>query len=192
MAESDSGSGYAPRREDPLACLIRGAAEGDAGAFAQLYDAASAAVYGFAIRTLGDSADAEEIALDVFRHVWQRAASWDASRGSVLAWLLMLTRSRCLDRLRNREARRRAEEPARQQPVTGEMDPAQWQRAQRVRAALAQLPSEQRELIEMACFEGLSQSELAERTGTPLGTVKTRIRLGMARLRNLLRELDSY
>jgi RNA polymerase sigma-70 factor (ECF subfamily) len=157
-----------------------------------LYDSASSAVYSFAVRTLGESADAEEVTLDVFRHVWQCAANWDPGRGSVIAWLLMLTRSRCLDRLRTRESRRRAEEPVRQQPVTGEIDPVQMDRAQRVRNALAELPPEQRELIELAWFDGMSQSELAERTGAPLGTVKTRIRLGMMRLKNLLQELDSY
>lgn len=192
LAESGPGSGCAPRRDDPLASLVRGTAAGDADALARLYDSTSAAIYGLALRTLTDPADAEEVTLDVFRHVWQKPDSWDAARGSVLAWLLMLARSRCLDRIRNRDARRRAEEPARQRPVSGEMDPVQWERAQRVRTALAQLPREQRELIEMAWFEGVSQSELAGRTGVPLGTVKTRIRLGMARLRNLLGELESY
>lgn len=185
------GPERAVARDEYFAGLVQQTASGKSEALAALYDQTSTAVYGLAARILTDTADAEEIVVDVYRHVWQSAGSWDRSRGTVLAWLLMLTRSRCLDRLRARESRRRAEEPARQQPVVGELDPAAMDRAERVRRALAELPPEQKMLIELAWFEGLSQSELAERTGSPLGTVKTRIRLGMSRLRNLLKELEA-
>jgi RNA polymerase sigma-70 factor (ECF subfamily) len=111
------GSERLVTREEALATLVQQTASGDADALALLYDQTSSTVYGLAIRILSDTADAEEITVDVFRHVWQVAGSWTASRGTVLAWLIMLTRSRCLDRLRSHESRRRAEESVRAQPV---------------------------------------------------------------------------
>jgi RNA polymerase sigma-70 factor (ECF subfamily) len=109
-----------------------------------------------------------------------------------MGWLVMLTRSRCLDRLRTRDSRKRAEDPVRQEAeVVVAPDPVAHDEAARVQRALAQLPDEQRQLIELAYFSGLSQSELAERLGIPLGTVKTRMRLGMSRLRNLLKGLQT-
>jgi RNA polymerase sigma-70 factor (ECF subfamily) len=105
-----------------------------------------------------------------------------------MAWLVMLTRSRCLDRIRSRDARKRAEDPIRQEsPLAFSPDPVAQDEALRVRQALAELPREQRQLIELAYFSGLSQSELADRLQIPLGTVKTRMRLALSRLRNLLK-----
>ena len=182
----------ATERQDALAQLLRRIADGDSDALAALYDQTATPVYSLARRMLADPADAEEIAADVYRQAWQSANSWDGARGTVLAWLLMMTRSRCLDRIRARESRRKAEDPVRQQPVVQELNPARVDEADRVRKAVSELPPEQRVLIELAWFEGYSQSELAENTGVPLGTVKTRMRLGMLRLRNLLAQLEPY
>jgi RNA polymerase sigma-70 factor (ECF subfamily) len=171
---------------------IRRIASGDSEAVAALYDQTSSLVYGLALRILGDVSDAEEITLDVYTQVWRSAAKFDSERGSALAWLVMLTRSRSIDRLRSRSDRDVREMPiADNRPprdVADLPDEASFIRQQRVmvEAALAGLAPEQRELIELAFFSGLTHSELAMRTGLPLGTVKTRIRLGIIKLRELL------
>jgi RNA polymerase sigma-70 factor (ECF subfamily) len=175
------------QREDPWAEHILRAARGDSQALAALYDGTSSLLYGLAVRMVTDQADAEEVILDVFSHVWRSGASYDSSRGSGMAWLVMLTRSRCLDRIRSRDARKRAEDPIRHEsPLVFSPDPVARDEALRVQKALAELPEEQRQLIELAYFSGLSQTDLADRFAIPLGTVKTRMRLGMSKLRNLL------
>jgi RNA polymerase sigma-70 factor (ECF subfamily) len=144
------------------------------------------------MRMLGDPAEAEEVTLEVYMQVWRSAASFDAKRGTVFTWLVMLTRSRAIDRLRSARTRRRAEEPIQE---TNEFpDPghspecATWisERRSKVQAAVNALPPDQRQAIELAFFDGLSHGELAERLGQPVGTVKTRIRLGMIKLRQAL------
>jgi RNA polymerase sigma-70 factor (ECF subfamily) len=157
-------------------------------ALAALYDASSSVLFGLALRMLGDRGDAEEVALDVYKYVWRSAASFDGARGTVAAWLIMLVRSRCVDRIRLRDSRERAEEPARQRRTVSPPDPVEAHQAAEIRRSLSTLPPEQAELIELAYFSGFSHSELAERTGLPLGTIKTRLRLGMARLRDLLKD----
>jgi RNA polymerase sigma factor (sigma-70 family) len=159
---------------------------------ASLYDASSAFIYGVAMRMLSDAADAEEVALDVYKYVWANASSYDPSRGRVLAWLVMLTRSRCLDRLRSRQARQFAEQPLSPHSGVAWPDPIGARRADRVEDALRRLPPEQAEVLRLAYFMGLSQSELVERTGLPLGTIKTRLRLGLAKLRDLLHDWRPY
>ena len=156
-------------------------------------------MYGLALRILGDVADAEEITLDVFTQVWKSASKFDPGRGSALAWLVMLTRSRSIDRLRSRADRDVRELPIAdsRQPrdISNLPDENSFIRQQRmmVETALGGLTPEQRELIELAFFSGLTHSELALRTGLPLGTVKTRIRLGIIKLRELLAPLgDSW
>jgi RNA polymerase sigma-70 factor (ECF subfamily) len=178
----------AAAREDPWAPWIEAIAAGENGALAALYDASSSVVFGVAVRMLNDRADAEEVALDVYKYVWRTAGTYDGSRGSVAAWLIMLVRSRCVDRMRTRESRERAEAPIRRQPVVSQPDSVAANQASGVRKAMASLPSDQAELLELAYFAGYSHSELAERTGLPLGTVKTRLRLGLSRLRDLLKE----
>ena len=178
---------------------IRRIASGDSEAVGALYDQTSSLVYGLALRILGDVADAEEITLDVFTQVWKSASKFDPGRGSALAWLVMLTRSRSIDRLRSR-----ADRDVRELPIAGSRQPRDisnlpdensFIRQQRmmVETALGGLTPEQRELIELAFFSGLTHSELALRTGLPLGTVKTRIRLGIIKLRELLAPIgDSW
>ncbi|MDX2152437.1 MAG: sigma-70 family RNA polymerase sigma factor [Bryobacteraceae bacterium] len=163
---------------------------------AELYDGTSSLVFSLALRVVGNTEDAEEIAADVYSQVWKTAPSYDRSRSSVLGWLVMLTRSRSIDRLRSRAERTRRE-------AVGELptqirDPRPvpeeacsfGQRGLLVRRALLTLPGEQRELIELSFFHGLTHSEVAKRKALPLGTVKTRIRLGMLKLRDLLEGIE--
>jgi RNA polymerase sigma-70 factor (ECF subfamily) len=170
---------------------VRRAAAGDRQAFATLYDETSNMVYSVALRILGNEADAEEVTLDVYAQVWRTAAKFTNERGSVNAWLIMLARSRAIDRFRSR-SRSRAEEPvdALMELAGGGPDPEQVsllaENTDRIRAALQSISPEQREAIELAFFSGYTQSELAEHLGEPLGTVKTRIRLGMMKLKDQL------
>ena len=174
---------------------VAGVSAGDPEALAKLYDESSSLVYALALRILGDAADAEEVTLDVYTQVWRTAASFDAGRGTTAAWLVTLARSRALDRLRSSGARKQKEEPidtsaeARSEGALPEEACIMSQQRQIVRKALAELGPEQRQAIELAFYSGLSHRELAERLGQPLGTVKTRIRLGMIKLRQLLEPL---
>jgi RNA polymerase sigma-70 factor (ECF subfamily) len=171
--------------------LIEGTAGGDAAALAALYDATAALVNGLALRILGDPGAAEEVTLDVYLQVWRQAARYDPARGAPAAWLLTLARSRAIDRRRAGAGQRRETEPvalAMADPGPGpEEGTAAGERRRLVRGALAGLGPEQRKTIELAYFGGLSHTEIAATLGEPLGTVKTRIRLGMMRLREALR-----
>ena len=166
-------------------------AAGDASVVGSLYDRHARAVFSLAIRVLGDRADAEEIVQDVFAQVWSQAARFDAARGTFAAWVLMMTRSRAIDRLR---ARRAGGASVAAETVAEPVDPIPTQEqsviagedVDRVRGALQDLNASQREAIELAYYEGLSQSEIAERLQEPLGTVKTRIRSGLLKLRAAL------
>lgn len=175
------------------AAWIEAAARGDHTALASFYDATSRLVYGLALKIVRDARAAEEVTLDVYAQVWRTAASFEARRGSALTWLLTMARSRALDFLRAR-SRRKAQPlsslegfdaPAEEQPDPQEASALAERRAL-VKAAIAELTTEQSEALELAFFGGLSHSEIAERIGKPLGTVKTRIRLGLARLRDRL------
>jgi RNA polymerase sigma-70 factor, ECF subfamily len=174
--------------------LVRRIAGGDAAALSALYDLSNRHVYGICLRVLRNPADAEEVTLDVYTQAWRQAARFDTDRGEPIAWLLMLARSRAIDRLRARGGVRRHEEPL--EEVSGlasagddpETCSSLAQRATRVRTALAELPAAQREVIELAFFEGLTHTEIAERLEQPLGTTKSRIRLALQRLRSALDE----
>lgn len=178
--------------ETSLASLFSGMAEGDQGALAQLYDATNRQVYGLALRIVSDAADAEEVTLDVYTQAWRQAARFDPTRGEPITWLLTLAHSRAIDRLRSRGGARKREQTldAVVQLPAGDADPehssALAERARFVRKALSALSPEQREVIELAYFEGLTHVEIADRIRQPLGTAKSRIRLGMARLREAL------
>lgn len=178
--------------------LIRRIASGDQHALGELYDCAARQVYGLALRVLSDASAAEEVALEVFTQVWRTAASYDVRRGTPSAWLLTMARSRAIDRLRSgAQERRRAEpiESVERSAVSASPGPEeaaeQAERSRVVCGALAELPVEQRQVIELAYFGGLSHSEIASELGLPLGTVKTRIRLAMERLRVALAGLES-
>lgn len=186
----------APRAADVAAHeLVRRMAAGEHDAMAEFYDQSSASVYGLAIRILGDPGLAQEVVLDVYAQVWQRAADFDAGRGTVAAWLIMLTRSRAIDM---RRARRRA-------PITESLDDAgelsadtptpeacsaAAERHRFVRRALTALNADARQAVELAYFGGLTHTEIAARLDQPLGTVKTRIRAAMTQLRTLLAPLE--
>ena len=180
-------------RDQVWASYVRRCAEGDQQAISALYDESSRYVYGLALRILHDTADAEEITIDVFSQVWRSAGTFAAQRGSVLSWIVMLVRSRSIDRLRSSSARiRRKEEnldtqfSLQDEAANPEESTALSEERKRIQKALDQLPAEQRQLLELAYFNGLSHSELASRLGQPLGTVKTRIRMGMTTLREIL------
>lgn len=165
----------------------------DADALALLYDRHSARLMGLAQRILGDTGEAEEVLQEVFLYVWRAASSFDVTRGTALAWLLVATRSRSIDRLRTRRPATRAglrsvdELPESASPEDVEADSAGRQWEVLCRKAVADLPPEQRRALELAYFEGLTHQEIAQRTATPLGTVKTRVRLGLMKLRERVR-----
>lgn len=182
-----------PTASDPEPTeLIARCARGDQSALARLYDATAAQVNGLALRILADRELAEEITGDVYLQVWRSAASYDPSRGSPIAWLLTIARSRAIDRLRAVAGDRRQTAPLELGLKTASPEPGPEetsdlaQRGRFVRAALDRLSREQREAIELAFFGGLSHLEIASVLDAPLGTVKTRIRLGMGRLREAL------
>lgn len=172
-------------------------AAGDQQAMGRLYDESCGLVYSLALRILGDAADAEETTMDVYVQVWRNASTFDPGRGSAASWLLTLARSRAIDRIRSGASRKQREQglDSLHNLASGEIRPDQAtavdQARRMVRTALEELSPEQREVIELAYFGGLSHSELAERLGQPLGTIKTRIRLGMMRLRTLLAPLET-
>ena len=166
----------------------------DADALRELYEQTSRLVFGLILRIVGDRAAAEEVALDVYLQVWRQAAKYDPSRASFLSWLTLLARSRALDYLRSKPSRARKQEQEleslERDSASGEAGPetAAWAATRRkaILEAMAELDDGRRTAIEMAFFEGYSHSEIAERVGAPLGTVKTRIRAGMRQLREQL------
>jgi RNA polymerase sigma-70 factor (ECF subfamily) len=162
--------------------LLQRLARGDQAALGELYDLYAGAVHGLAVRVLRDASEAEDVVQEVFVQMWRQAGHYDPTRGRPEAWVCTMARTRALDRLRRRVSRR--EQPSEAAPPLAE-SPAP-ETALAVRAALGSLPDEQRKAVELAYFDGLTQSEIASRLGQPLGTVKTRIRLGMMRLREAL------
>ena len=175
--------------------LLAEIASGSTRALGELYDAHARVVFGLAKRILAKAEDAEEVVQDVFAQVWRDAKKYEQSRATVAGWLVMLTRTRAIDKLRARKARPdldQANDPvpilqvALSKALTPEALAVTNAEAARVGAALGRLPDEQRAFIDLAYFEGLSQSEIAERTRTPLGTVKTRMRTALHTLRAAL------
>lgn len=184
-----------PRTASASQELIRQVAAGDAAAFAALYDTHGRAVFSLAIRIVSDQAEAEEVVHDVFSQAWRQARRYDGARVSVAGWLLMMARSRAIDRVRARGARPDAASPPHEGASVRLPDPASGQdvavqtgkEAVRLRTALADLPFLQRVAIELAYFDGLSQTQIADRLEQPLGTIKTRIRAGLWVLKMKLR-----
>jgi RNA polymerase sigma-70 factor (ECF subfamily) len=162
--------------------LLERLAAGEREALSAFFDRYAGLVNALALRILRDGAEAEDVVQEVFVQVWRQAERFDAARGSAEAWLCTIARSRALDRLRRRAARR--EEPAEAAP--GRSAPPRAADELAVRQALLQLPDDQRRPLELAYYEGLSQTEIAARLGAPLGTVKTRMRTALLRLREVL------
>ena len=164
-------------------------------ALGELYDRHAPLLLALAERILGQRGDAEEVLQEAFLQVWGQADRYDPRRSSVLTWLVLLTRSRAIDRLRSRQAgERRAVASDARDPEPRHASPAavesvlSLERRERVQQALGELPAEQRQVLELAFYGGLSQSEIAAQTGVPLGTIKTRSLLAMKKLRQTLRK----
>lgn len=178
---------------------LRGIADGEARSLGDFYDRHAGASYALALRMLNDAADAEEVVQDVFVHVWRHAKTYDGTRASARGWLLMMTRSRAIDRIRARQARPGTG------PVTSDpfglsriADPRPGQdralidreSVERLKAALLELPEPMRVALNLAYYQGLTQSAIAEQLGEPLGTVKTRVRTALTKLRTALRPAE--
>jgi RNA polymerase sigma-70 factor (ECF subfamily) len=188
-------SGSAGTDADDHDCLQRLAA-GDSDAAAWLYDRHARAVYSLVLRIVGDEGDAEDVVQEVFAQAWRQAIRYDASRGAVGAWLLTIARTRAIDKLRSRRSRpdtRGGDEQRALEDVAAAVPDAasriiDAENARLVQRALSELPLLQRLVIELAYYEGLTQREIADRLEEPLGTVKSRIRLGLLKLRETLAE----
>ena len=178
---------------DGAAALIARIAGGDREAFSSFYDAFARPAFGLIQRVLRDPGAAEEVLQEVFWQIWREAAQYDPRRGSPEAWLFMRAKTRAIDKLRSIRRRERTfampvdEAVARPTGAGAEKPGGAVEDRSLVQTALAQLPAAQRQVIELAFFEGLTQSEIAARLGEPLGTVKTRARLGLERLRGVLK-----
>jgi RNA polymerase sigma-70 factor (ECF subfamily) len=168
-------------------------ADRNAEALSELYRRYAPTLLALGRRILGGTQDAEEVLQEVFLHVWNHATRYDAGRSSVSTWLVLIARSRAIDRLRNRKVVDKTHTAAALADPTEDASPEGpesvllRERRDRVREELRSLPIEQRQVLEMAFYEGLSQTEIAARSGQPLGTVKTRTLLAMKKLRNALR-----
>ena len=170
--------------------LLKAVARGDEQALAQLYDSYRVILFGLLVRILNSREEAEDVLQEVFLQVWRRARDFDETRGKPFTWLVTLARSRASERLRSLGARDRVAQASVREAVEEVSDAARdtFRSEQRalVTSALSQLPEEQKRPLVLAYFDGLTQSEIAAKLGAPLGTVKTRMRAGMIKLRELL------
>ncbi|MDQ3856394.1 MAG: sigma-70 family RNA polymerase sigma factor [Chloroflexota bacterium] len=188
----DSSAEYSLRSDEELVLLL---AKRDTAALEAVSRRYSRLAYSLALRILGDPGWAEEVVQDVLLRLWRRPEMFDPARGDLRRWLLRVTHNAAIAGLRGRRGTARARDSGPEElavlPHRGD-DPAEaaWKslQAEAVRAALAELPSAQRQAVELAYYEGLTQIEIAERTGEPLGTIKTRIRLGLGKLRAMLEQ----
>lgn len=191
IAAGSPGAGRADAQAVDRAALEQ-MAKGDQQGLALLYDHYAKPIFSLALRVLNDQGEAEEVVQDVFTQAWQQASRYDTARGAVGAWLFTVARSRAIDRLRARRVRPEWVADERQAERLPAPEPApdlrllSAEEVAHVRAALNELPLLQRLAIELAYYEGLTHAEIAERLEQPLGTVKTRIRLALTRLRETL------
>ena len=170
--------------------LLKAIARGDETALADCYDRYRVILFSLILRILHDRPEAEDVLQEVFLQVWRRAKDFDESRGRAFTWLVTIARSRALDRLRARGPAARFSSERELGPTNAVADAAaealKSEESEIVRRALAELPADQRRALLLAYFEGLTQTEIAARLGDPLGTVKTRMRSGLMKLRELL------
>ncbi len=170
--------------------LLHAIAQHDEAALASLYDRYRLILFGLLVRIVGSRQEAEDVLQEVFIQVWRRAGDFDEQRGKPFTWLVTLARSRAIDRLRQLSSRERVAMASAQEAPAESSDAAQdtyrSEQKEIVAGALSQIPAEQREALVLAYFEGLTQTEIAARVGAPLGTIKTRMRSGMIKLREVL------
>jgi RNA polymerase sigma-70 factor (ECF subfamily) len=177
--------------------LLQAVAAQDEAALGHLYDRYRVILFGVLVRILNNREEAEDVLQEVFLQVWRRAADFDPNRGRPFTWLVTLARSRGIDRLRSLASRERVAAMSGTDEAAGDVsdaatDAIRSEQRGVVNDALSQLPEEQKRLLMLAYFDGLTQSEIAERLGAPLGTVKTRMRSGMMKLRELLSARGQY
>lgn len=156
----------------------------DQGALAELYDQYGSLVYSFALRVVGSPGLAEEVAQDTFLKIWNQASTWNPDRGTLVTWMLTITRYTAIDRLR-KEQRQPTDISVPLEDEQATSDDMPWQDNRIMRALLDQLPGEQQRVIDLAFYQGMTHSEMASYLSLPLGTVKTRLRLGLQKLRDL-------
>jgi RNA polymerase sigma-70 factor (ECF subfamily) len=166
--------------------LVAGVRSGDEHAMAQLYDRYSPVVYSVALRVLADTGAAEDVLQEVFLQLWRNPAAFDSNRGSLGAWLAVIARNRSIDALRKRKPEANADEVVVAVNLDIENETERRRVLERIRGVVNALPAEQRSAVEMAFFEGLTHTEIAAKTGQPLGTIKTRIRSALLSLRKAL------
>lgn len=176
--------------EESQILLLRRIAAHDRQALAEFYDLIAGPLFSTATRILGDSHEAEEVVQDVFLQIWEKAATFDAALGSPFTWAMRITRNRSIDRLRSRQRRTKLAVQFQENLEITTNSPAAAELGEeavvQIRSTVGSLPADQRRVIEMAFFSGLTHVEIAEALGEPLGTVKARIRRGMLKLRESL------
>ena len=189
----DSGSFSTSHTISPE--LLKKVAAGDQTAFSQMYDQSSSVLFSLTLRILGDKDEAAELLQEVYMEIWRHANRFNEGRGSPLAWMVILTRSRAIDRLRSRQWKSRGstdsiDESTPEVAFTSGNDPlefsAQRELRKHVEGAMGELPEEQRQSLELAFYGGLSHREIADQLHEPVGTIKTRIRLAMKKLKSTL------
>jgi len=175
--------------------LLGRIAAGEEAAFAELYDRFSPGLYSFVMKMVRDEKEAQDVLQEGFSHIWRRASTYDAARSSAFTWAVMIFRNKAIDRLRVRQRQQRTMDRAAEEfghSVDGTEQTAEEvdlrEECSRVRAALGEIPGEQKAAIELAFFGGLTHEQIAEKLDTPLGTVKARIRRGLLKLRDCLKE----
>ena len=195
----DKPSQHATSMIDPN--LLARVGKGDQQAFSQLYDHSSTLLFTLAVRILGNHEEAAELLQDVYLEVWRKVSRYDVGRGTPIAWLVTLTKSRAIDRLRARASRGYQATNSQEVGIVSQVadhgpSPSETQADQELRTAVgtavAGLPIAQQQAIELAYYEGLSHTEIASRLNQPLGTVKTRIKLGMSKLRDSLQRWGNH
>ena len=192
-AEHRLVSAVAQKRDRAMeARLVERIAAGSTEALSDLYDQYSSLLLALSRRVLGSQEEAEDVLQEVFVQVWRQAHRYDAKRSSVSTWLSLITRSRSIDRLRSRNVQDKTAQAAHEENPQVDASPEgarnvlEHERRLRLRTELAELPKEQRQVLELAFYKGMTQSEIAASTGIPLGTVKTRTLLAMRKLKKAL------
>ncbi len=182
-----------PDRERDVELLAR-IAKGDEQAFAQFYQRCADGLFGLALKMMNDAGEAQDVLQDGFSYMWKKAGTYDPARSSPFTWAVMIVRNKAIDRLRTRQRQARIVEKATTEFLhftdaddVSSREPVRREQCAEVRAALAEIPGDQKQVVELAFFSGLTHEQIAQRLNAPLGTVKARIRRGLLRLRDHLK-----